>query len=102
MNKVKALFPDNVEKIIISKDDYDRLTGELTLENIELKQEIERLNAELELYKDNQIHLINQLEQKDNSIKEVRELLNQEWYSVLRKGTITKVKEILDKVEENK
>lgn len=44
MNKVKALFPDNVEKIIISKDDYDRLTGELTLENIELKQEIERLN----------------------------------------------------------
>ena len=28
MNKVKALFPDNVEKIIISKDDYDRLTGE--------------------------------------------------------------------------
>ena len=43
MNKVKALFPDNVEKIIISKDDYDRLTGELTLENIELKQEIERL-----------------------------------------------------------
>ena len=44
MNKVKALFPENVEKIIITKNDYDRLTGDLTLENIELKQEIERLN----------------------------------------------------------
>lgn len=32
-------------------------------------------------------------------IKEVRELLNQEWYSVLRKGTIREVREILDKVD---
>ncbi len=46
MNKVKALFPENVEKIIITKNDYDRLTGDLTLENIELKQEIERLTFE--------------------------------------------------------
>lgn len=38
-----------------------------------------------------------QLQQKENIIKQVRELLNQEWYSVLRKETITKVKEILDK-----
>lgn len=30
-------------------------------------------------------------------INKARELLNQEWYSVLRKETITKVKEILDK-----
>ena len=37
------------------------------------------------------------IQQKENIIKEVRELLNQEWYSVLRKETITKVKEILDK-----
>ena len=42
--KVKALFPENVEGIYISKNDYDRLYGDLTLENIELKQEIERLN----------------------------------------------------------
>lgn len=33
-------------------------------------------------------------------IKEVRELLNQEWYSVLRKGTITKAREILDRGKE--
>lgn len=48
MNKVKSLFPDNVEKIIISKGDYDRLTGELTLENIKSKQEIERLNTTIQ------------------------------------------------------
>ena len=47
----------------------------------------------LEMYQNSQ----NQLQQKENIIKEVRELLNQEWYSVLRKETITKVKEILDK-----
>ena len=42
--KVKALFPEDLEGIYISKNDYDRLYGDLTLENIELKQEIERLN----------------------------------------------------------
>ena len=41
--KIKALFPEEVETITISKNDYDRLYGNLTLENIELKQEIERL-----------------------------------------------------------
>lgn len=34
-------------------------------------------------------------------IKEVRELLNQEWYSVLRKETIKKAREILGKVNNN-
>ena len=43
----KVLFPDNVEKIIISKDDYDRLYGEMTLENINLKQENEELKEKL-------------------------------------------------------
>lgn len=46
--KVKALFPEDVEGIYISKNDYDRLYGDLTLENIELKQEIERLKKELQ------------------------------------------------------
>lgn len=41
----------------------------------EQRLEIERLNKELELYKDNQIHLNNQLEQKDNIIKEAREYI---------------------------
>lgn len=41
--KIPVLFPEGVEKIIISKNDYDRLYGEMTLENIELKQEIEQL-----------------------------------------------------------
>ena len=43
-SKIKALLPEGVEAIIVKKDDYDRLYGDMTLENIELKQEIERLN----------------------------------------------------------
>ena len=51
---VKALFPEDVEGIYISKNDYARFIGDLTLENIELQQEIERL---------------------ENIIKEVREYI---------------------------
>jgi hypothetical protein len=44
MNKeeIKALFPDDIEAITISKNDYDRLFGELTYKNIELQQRIDK------------------------------------------------------------
>lgn len=42
--KAKALLPEGVEAVVITKDDYDRLSGELTKENIELNLEIERLH----------------------------------------------------------
>ena len=41
--KMKVLFPDDIETITISKNDYDRLYGELTYQNIELQQENARL-----------------------------------------------------------
>ena len=56
--KMKPLFPEDVEMICISKDDYDRLYGDLTYENIELQQEINRLNNiidELEKYLKEQV-----------------------------------------------
>ena len=62
---------------------------------LEIANEINKLIKEI-IDKDEEIEKLHSI------IKEARELLNQEWYSVLRKGTITKVKEILDKVEENK
>lgn len=43
--KIKVLFPDDIETITISKNDYDRLYGEMTLENIELKEENEKLHT---------------------------------------------------------
>lgn len=58
-----------------------------------IKQAIDDLVNENEMLQDKVYKL-------EDIIKEVRELLNQEWYSVLRKETITKVKDILDK--ENK
>ena len=40
---MKVLFPDDIETITISKNDYDRLYGDLTYQNIELQQENARL-----------------------------------------------------------
>lgn len=68
--KVKALFPENVEGIYISKNDYDRLYGDLTLENINLKQEIERLNKECDTY-------MKIATKRGNIIKEAIEYINE-------------------------
>ena len=45
--KMKVLFPDDIETITISKNDYDRLYGNLTYQNIELQQENARLKDKL-------------------------------------------------------
>ena len=51
MNKeeIKALFPNDIEAITISKNDYDRLFGELTYENIDLQQRIDKIIETIEL-----------------------------------------------------
>lgn len=41
-NNIKALFPEGVETITISKNDYDRLYGQLTYENIILQSKIDK------------------------------------------------------------
>ena len=46
--KIKVLFPENVETITISKNDYDRLYGEMTYKNIELQEKIDTANRLLE------------------------------------------------------
>lgn len=46
---VKAMFPDGVETITITKSDYDRLYGDMTSENIELKKEINKLNDKIKM-----------------------------------------------------
>lgn len=62
--------------------------------NRELKQEIERLNNELKLYKDNHEHLNNLLQQKDDIIKEAREYCENNKEFIDR---LNDVLEILDK-----
>lgn len=76
--KVKALFPENVEGIYISKNDYDRLYGDLTLENIELKQEIERLNSDYLEMKDNFRNANDEIERLNNIINEIEKMFNHE------------------------
>ena len=48
-SKMKTLFPEDVEMVCISKNDYDRLYGDLTYENIELK---DRINKAIEYIKE--------------------------------------------------
>ena len=45
------MIPDDVEKIIMTKEDYDRNVEQLLYNKIKAEQEIERLNKELEKYK---------------------------------------------------
>lgn len=42
-----------------------------------IDKEIERLNNELKIYKDNHEHLNNLLEYKDNIVKEIREYIEE-------------------------
>ena len=49
-NNIKALFPEGVETITISKNDYDRLYGQLTYENIILQSKIDKANEILDKY----------------------------------------------------
>ena len=75
------MIPDNVEKIIMTKEDYDRNVEQLLLEKINAEQEIERLN---------------------NIIKEVREYIEKASYFQGNKVLNEKdILEILDKEKDN-
>lgn len=45
--EIKALFPEGVETLTITKNDYDRLYGQMTYENIILRQENQELRDEI-------------------------------------------------------
>ena len=49
-NNIKALFPEGVETITISKNDYDRLFGELSYKNIYLQSKIGKAIEYIEKY----------------------------------------------------
>lgn len=68
-------YIEKLEAKSLQVDDYFKQRNELYISNQEKDKEIERLNNELKLYKDNHEHLNNLLQQKENIIKEVREKL---------------------------
>ena len=90
--KAKEKYDNMLKRKNKEKNIYKSKNSTLRIEKMNLIKAVERKGKEIERLQD-------QLQQKENIIKEARELLNQEWYSVLRKETITKVKEILDKGE---
>ena len=86
------MIPDNVEKVIMTKEDYNRNVEQLLLEKLQLEQEFQR--------KDN---VINELEKwlkyKKQQMKQFdldkRKETGAYWYS-----TMGEIEEFLDKLNE--
>ena len=71
----KEMIPDNVEKIIMTKEDYDRNVEQLLVEKLELQQELQR---------------------KDNIINELKK-----WLDIKEeKETVGTFSDVLDKINE--
>ena len=81
----KEMIPDNVEKIIMTKEDYDKNVEQLLVEKLELEQELQR---------------------KDNIINELKKYLEyeiEEWKDVENEWGKIRTSEdenILDKIKE--
>lgn len=85
---------EEIQEIVAkAEDNYDRLKDKVH----EQYDEIERLKDLCNKYEEEHKTTFEEWKKAINIIKEVRELLSQEWYTVLRKGTIKQVLEILDK-----
>ena len=78
VNKIKALFPEGVETITISKNDYDRLYGELTYKNIMLEKENNRLNKIINELENQVVKLSEQVSQYQDEIFE----RDNNWYDM--------------------
>lgn len=105
------MIPDNVEKIIMTKEDYDRNVEQLLLEKTKAEQEIERLKNINEEHRILNGELRKELQQKENIIKEVRKYIeentNSDSFTILTSGKTTDIEycivafedilEILDK-----
>ena len=94
--EIKALFPEGVETLTISKDDYDRLYGQLTYENIILQQKVEQLEEEKFQLKMEWILVKSELdtseerlEQLENIRKEAIESIENGKYTVFKKDIET-------------
>jgi hypothetical protein len=110
--KMKACFPEGLEAIMISKDDYDRLCGDLTYRNVELQQENQQLKNDNAVMKANLIQIRDErLERYKSVLDEIRELINNHnrnagklYYRYNNKYLLSEIKEdilqILDKVKE--
>lgn len=96
--KYKALFPDNVEAIVVRKDDYDRLYGDLTIENIELKQEIEKLNKCIKDDKENADEIMAEQQQEIQRLNNIINELND--YCFQRMSELNDIQERDEKLQD--
>ena len=92
------MIPDNVEKIVMTKEDYSRIVEQLLKEKLEAEKEIERLQNIIDKNKYTADEL-NEIERLQNIIKEVRELLKNDYFEDGSFTSEKKVFELLDKGE---
>ena len=71
--KMKACFPDGLEAIMITKDDYDRLCGDLTYRNVELEQENQQLKENNQSYQEEMCRSWEKVDKYKSILDEIRE-----------------------------
>lgn len=92
--KMKACFPEGLEAIMISKDDYDRLCGDLTYRNVVLQQENQQL-------KEKYLNAASDYETTKSENQQLKEKI--EWYEKENKHNqeiIIKDTKVLDEIRE--
>ena len=82
------MIPDDVEKIIMTKEDYDRNVEQLLYDKINAEQEVERLN-----------NIINELEKW---LEEQRDYYYENYYYSDFNAYGSKCDDVLDKIKELK
>ena len=73
------MIPDDVEKIIMTKEDYDRNVEQLLYDKINAEQEIERLNKAREIDIEYNKYLQKEIIRLNNIINELEKYINEEY-----------------------
>ena len=106
--KMKACFPEGLEAIMISKDDYDRLCGDLTYRNVVLQQENQQLKEKIEWYEKENKHNQEIIIKDTKVLDEIREITKElyeigvewHWDNGAMEDYVKEILQILDKVKE--
>lgn len=108
------MIPDNVEKIIMAKEDYDRNVEQLLVEKLKLEKELQRkdnvindLKSSIADYQEAVGDYQDEIVRKDNNWNELKEWCNEclEYHRIAREEGQTTISDtffemVLDKINE--
>ena len=91
--QMKACFPEGLEAIMITKDDYDRLCGDLTYENNELKLVLDKVREENQQLKE---ELKDENNYHNEAVKWYKEAFDTEQERIKYKSVLDEIREKID------